>query len=153
LIDLLRIFTPWGLLPGYEGAGGFIVVGDDRVGEHHLQVVVQVFVNNLIDARKFVVVFQEECYAVILGSRATISGAVGAEPISNRLLLALEAIANFQLLLGSRTLKIVDALCKVNVVAALVGSEVFFGVATTKLTRDAFDDVYGSDFCHDSSVF
>ena len=126
MIDLSRFFTPWGLLPGCEGARDFAVVGDDRVGKHHLQVLVQVFVNNLIDARKFVAVFQVERYAVVRGCRATISGAVGAEPIGNSFLLALEACADFLLLFGSRTLKLVDALRKVDVVATLVGSEVFF---------------------------
>ena len=126
LIDLSRFFTPWGLLLGCEGAWGFAVVGDNRIGEHHLQVLVQVFVNNLIDARIFVAVFQEECYAVVRGCWATISGAVGAEPIGNCLQLALEACADFLLLYGSRTLKLVDALCKVNIVAALLVAKYSF---------------------------
>ena len=56
----IKIFHALGLIARLRGSGlwGFAVVGEDIVGKHHLQVLVQVFVNNLIDARKFVAVFR-----------------------------------------------------------------------------------------------
>ena len=47
----------------------------------------------------------------------------------------------------------VDSLSQVDAVVALVRSEAIFRVAATKLTWDTLDDVNGSNFCHDSSVF
>ena len=47
----------------------------------------------------------------------------------------------------------VDAISQVDAVVALVRSEAIFRVAATKLTWDILDDVNGSIFCHDSSVF
>ena len=46
-----------------------------------------------------------------------------------------------------------NSLSQVDAVAALVRSEAIFRVAATKLTWDTLDDVNGSNFCHDSSVF
>ena len=47
----------------------------------------------------------------------------------------------------------VDSLSQADVVAALICGEVFFWVTATKFSRDTLDDVNGSNFCHDSSVF
>ena len=44
-------------------------------------------------------------------------------------------------------------LSRADAVAAFVCSEVFFRLSATKFTRDAFEDVNGNDFCHDSSFF
>ena len=47
----------------------------------------------------------------------------------------------------------VDSLSQVDMIAALVCGEVFFWVTATNFSRDTLDDVNGSNFCHDSSVF